>query len=168
MFVSDGAGGKSGGLNYNISMSVRWGSGESLIITWWEENNVFISFNSGHWTATVVYSYSVVQWCTVTASTERDPQWLTGVWAGHIMTPHWPHWRYPQPRSSQESAILEFSQSQHVSSVRELERRDHNNVPWLARPLLLSSGQLHSFVFWSRLVELHNIKTSSPPLHCKH
>ena len=57
-------GGKSRGLNYrSICMSVR----ESLIITWWEEKNVFISFNSEQSPWCTVEN-SGVQWgvqCTV-------------------------------------------------------------------------------------------------------
>ena len=171
MFVSDG--GKSGGLNYNIC---KWGSGESFIITWWEENNVvFISFNSGQWR---LNSHGRgVPWCTAVSLRTALQQPRHWDWEGPSVvdwslprTDHAPH-HHQQLSQLQPGDIISTVKNPRVNSRPPLSlynagpvrSSENNNVPGLAPPLFLSSRQLHSFVFWSRLVELHKIKTPLPP-----
>ena len=128
------------------------GSGESLMITWWEENNVFISFNSGHCTATaLVYRVTV----TVTLYTSLG-------WEGPSVVDWSLTRRHDGPELSPQTEPVSTVNypPYHAGPVR---RSASNHVPGLARPLLLSSGQLHSVVFWSRLVELHKIKHPACP-----
>ena len=81
------------------------GSGESLMITWWEENNVFISFNSGDWTAT-----PGVQWVLCSGVQWQPPQrgTLSG-WLESERDTSWHRTDQTEPRNSQQARSLEIN-----------------------------------------------------------